>query len=158
MGARKRIAAEERKEAKKTMYVAKLNNCPTSPRKMRYVADLIRGTDVAKASYILQYSTKDAARRLRKLLHSAISNYEQKSGKKWENSELYIKEIFVDGGRSLKRMLPAPQGRAYRIRKRSNHVTLVLGSRIEDQSDETITETQTEVEPATESEQTETKQ
>lgn len=131
MGVRKRTSAEQRKEAKKTIYVAKLNNCPTSPRKMRYVVDLIRGVDVSKASSILQYSTKDAARRLEKLLHSAISNFEQKSGEKWENSELYVKEIFVDGGRALKRMLPAPQGRAYRMKKRSNHVTLILGSRLE---------------------------
>lgn len=130
MGARKRTIAEQRKEARKTLYIAKLNNCPTSPRKMRYVADMIRGVDVAKASSILQYSTKEAARRLEKLLHSAISNFEQKSGAKWENSELFVKEIFVDGGRSLKRMLPAPQGRAYRMRKRSNHITLVLGSRV----------------------------
>lgn len=135
MGARKRTIAEQRKEARKTLYIAKLNNCPTSPRKMRYVADLIRGIDVTKASGILQYSTKDAARKLEKLLHSAISNFEQKSGAKWENSELYVKEIFVDGGRSLKRMLPAPQGRAYRMRKRSNHVTLILGSRVDTGTD-----------------------
>lgn len=133
MGARKRNAAEKRKEERKTLFIAKLNNCPTSPRKMRYVADLIRGLDVTKASGILQFSTKEAARRLEKLLHSAISNFEQKSGAKWENSELFVKEIFVDGGRSLKRMLPAPQGRAYRMRKRSNHVTLILDSKIENQ-------------------------
>ena len=133
MGARKRNVSDKRKEERKTLYIAKLNNCPTSPRKMRYVADLIRGLDVTKASGILQFSTKDAARRLEKLLHSAISNFEQKSGAKWENSELFIKEIFVDGGRSLKRMLPAPQGRAYRMRKRSNHVTLILDSKIENQ-------------------------
>lgn len=130
MGARKRTVADKRKEDRKTIYLAKLNNCPTSPRKMRYVADLIRGVDVARASSILQFSTKEAARKLEKLLHSAIANFEQKSGAKWENSELFVKEIFVDGGRSLKRMLPAPQGRAYRMRKRSNHVTLVLGSKI----------------------------
>lgn len=147
MGARKRTIAEQRKEARKTLYIAKLNNCPTSPRKMRYVADMIRGVDVAKASSILQYSTKDAARRLEKLLHSAISNFEQKSGAKWENSELFVKEIFVDGGRSLKRMLPAPQGRAYRMRKRSNHITLILGSRAEAQNN-AITEAVAEEQPA----------
>lgn len=146
MGARKRNTADKRKEARKTVYIAKLNNCPTSPRKMRYVADMIRGIDVSKASSILQYSTKDAARRLEKLLHSAISNFEQKSGLKWENSELFVKEIFVDGGRALKRMLPAPQGRAYRMKKRSNHVTLVLDSRVKETGAELAAETSAEPE------------
>ena len=126
MGARKRLAAEARKEAKQSMYFAKLNNCPTSPRKMRLVADQIRGLNVAKASALLQFSGKEASTRLEKLLWSAIANYENKSGNKWEEGNLIVKEVFVDSGRMLKRIQPAPQGRAHRIRKRSNHVTLVL--------------------------------
>ena len=128
MGARKQQRAERIKEERKSLYFARLNNCPTSPRKMRLVADLIRGEDVATASSILQFSKKEASRRLEKLLWSAIANYEQKSGEKWENGNLFVKEISVDGGRMLKRIQPAPQGRAHRIRKRSNHVTIVLGS------------------------------
>jgi large subunit ribosomal protein L22 len=128
MGARKRIAAEERKEAKKTSYFAQLNDCPTSPRKMRLMADIIRGMGVEKASSILQHSSKEAARRLEKLLWSAIHNFEAKSGERWENSGLFVKEITVDGGASLKRLRTAPQGRGYRVRKRSNHVKLVLDS------------------------------
>jgi large subunit ribosomal protein L22 len=128
MGVRKKEAADKAKEIKKSTYVAKLNNCPTSPRKMRLVADLIRGIDVVKANNILQYSNKEAAKRLEKLLISAMNNFEQKSGEKWENGNLFVKEILVDSGRVLKRLRPAPQGRGYRIRKRSNHVTIVLGS------------------------------
>lgn len=128
MGARKRIKAEESKEARKKLYIASLNNCPTSPQKMRKVAELIRGKEVMKASGILQFSKQEAARKLEKLLRSAIANYEQKSGHKWEGRDLFVKEIMVDGARSLKRMLPAPQGRAYRLQKRSNHVTLILGN------------------------------
>ena len=131
MGARKRLRAEKLKEAKKGQYFAKLNNCPTSPRKMRLVADQIRGMEVEKASALLQYSKKEAAGRLEKLLQSALYNYEEKSGSNWDSAGLYVKEIMVDSGRMLKRIQPAPQGRAHRIRKRSNHVTLVLGAKEE---------------------------
>lgn len=126
MGARKKIKADERKEALKTIYKAQLRNVPTSPRKMRLVADMIRGVEVEKASNLLHFSTKDAAKNLEKLLWSAINNYEQKSGESWEAGNLVVKEVFVDGGRMLKRIQPAPQGRAHRVRKRSNHVTLIL--------------------------------
>ncbi len=129
MGARKRISAEKRKEAMKTTYIAKLNNYPTSPRKMRLVADLIRGVDVNKALDILHFTQKDAAKPLEKLLKSAISNFEQKSGKRADESDLFVKTIFVDGGRVLKRIQPAPQGRAHRIAKRSNHVTIVVDTK-----------------------------
>lgn len=127
MGARKRIRAEQLKEARKNRCQAILRNCPTSPRKMRLVADLIRGVEVNKALDILKFSKQEASRRLEKLLLSAISNWQQKNeGAKVEDKKLFVKEIFVDGGRSLKRLRTAPQGRAYRIRKRSNHVTVVL--------------------------------
>jgi large subunit ribosomal protein L22 len=128
MGSRKSNMASKIREERKTQYIARLNNCPTSPRKMRLVADLVRGMDVTKASAVLQFTKKHAARDLEKLLRSAISNFEQKSGERWEDADLFIKEIQVDGGRALKRIQPAPQGRAYRVRKRSNHVTLVLAS------------------------------
>lgn len=128
MGARKRLKADQRKEERKNLFIAKLNNCPTSPRKMRLVADMIRGVEVEKASYLLQFSKKEAAKRVEKLLWSAINNYEQKSGNSWESANLFVKDIHVDGGRMLKRIQPAPQGRAHRIRKRSNHVTIVLES------------------------------
>lgn len=109
--------------------IAKLNNCPTSPRKMRLVVDLIRGERVEKALYILKYTNKEAAIRVEKLLLSAIKNWESKNeGQRPEESELYVKTISVDGGRQLKRLRPAPQGRGYRIRKRSNHVTVVVDS------------------------------
>jgi len=109
--------------------VAKLNNCPTSPRKMRLVVDLIRGERVEKALYILKYTNKEAAIRVEKLLLSAIKNWESKNeGQRPEESELFVKTISVDGGRQLKRLRPAPQGRGYRIRKRSNHVTIVVDS------------------------------
>jgi large subunit ribosomal protein L22 len=131
MGARKRVSAEKRKEERKNTASALLKNCPSSPRKMRLVADLIRGNDVNKALDILKYTQKEPARKLEKLLMSAISNWQNKNeGVRLEDSELYIKEIFVDSGRQLKRLRPAPQGRAYRIRKRSNHVTLILGSHV----------------------------
>ncbi|MBQ2375597.1 MAG: 50S ribosomal protein L22 [Bacteroidales bacterium] len=133
MGKRKRESALARKEAKKTQYVAKLNNNPTSPRKTRLMADAVRGLDVEKALGILQYSRRESAPKLRKLLLSAIANWQVKNaGKRLEDSNLYVKEIFVDGGRQLKRLRTAPQGRGYRIKKRSNHVTLVLGSRVEE--------------------------
>ncbi|PCJ84159.1 MAG: 50S ribosomal protein L22 [Flavobacteriales bacterium] len=128
MGARKRERAEKTKEERKDLYIARLRNCPTSPRKMRLVADLIRGKDVMKASNILQFTKKEAALRMQKLLISALYNYQEKSGEKWENSDLFVKEVYVDSGRMLKRIQPAPQGRAHRIRKRSNHVTLILDS------------------------------
>jgi len=127
MGARKRIRANQIKESKKNQYFAVLKNCPTSPRKMRLVADLVRGMDVNKALDVLKYSSKEASNRVEKLLLSAIANWQVKNeGVRIEDSKLIVKEIFVDGGRMLKRIQPAPQGRAHRIRKRSNHVTLVL--------------------------------
>ena len=127
--ARKKISAEKRKEALKTMYFAKLQNVPTSPRKMRLVADMIRGMEVNRALGVLKFSSKEAAARVEKLLRSAIANWEQKNERKAENGELFVTKIFVDGGATLKRMRPAPQGRGYRIRKRSNHVTLFVGSK-----------------------------
>jgi len=130
MGARKRNKAQELKKANKNLAFAKLNNCPTSPRKMRLVADLVRGMNVESALTELKFNPKEASRRLEKLLLSAISNWETKNeGKSIDQSDLYISEIKVDGGRMLKRIQPAPQGRAHRIRKRSNHVTLVIDSR-----------------------------
>lgn len=129
MGARKRNRAEEIKEANKTKYYAVLRNCPTSPRKMRLVADLIRGEGVSKALDILKFSKKEASLRLEKLLLSAISNWENKNeGARVEDADLFVKEVFVDSARILKRLRPAPQGRAHRIRKRSNHVTIILES------------------------------
>jgi len=128
MGARKRLAADKRKEDKKQQYFAVLRNCPTSPRKMRLVADSIRGMEVNKALDVLKYSSKEASRRVEKLLLSAIANWQAKNeGERLEESELYVKNIMVDSGRILKRLRPAPQGRAHRIRKRSNHVTLYVG-------------------------------
>lgn len=121
--------AERLKAEKKQMAFAKLNNCPTSPRKMRLVADLIRGEGVEKALAILRFNPKEASRRLEKLLLSALANWESKNeDANVEDAELFIKEIRVDSAGMLKRLRPAPQGRAHRIRKRSNHVTLVLGS------------------------------
>ncbi|MDT3404653.1 50S ribosomal protein L22 [Mucilaginibacter terrae] len=112
--------------------VAKLNNCPTSPRKMRLVVDLIRGVNVVKALSILKFTNKEAAIRVEKLLLSAIKNWEAKNeGKSIDDSNLYVKEVSVGGGRQLKRLRPAPQGRGYRIRKRSNHVTLIVDSKTE---------------------------
>ncbi len=142
MGSRKHISAEERKEARKSLYVARLRNVPTSPRKMRIVADLIRGMNVENAMSVLQHTSKEAAGRLYKLLRSAIANWEIKNeGERVEDNQLYIKEISVDSGRMLKRIQPAPQGRAHRIRKRSNHVTLILGNRVPKQEvEEVITE------------------
>lgn len=127
MGARKRLTAEKRKEEKKQQYYAVLRNCPTSPRKMRLVADLIRGMEVNKALDVLKYSSKEASGRVEKLLLSAIANWQAKNeGVRMEESELYVKQIMVDSGRMLKRLRPAPQGRAHRIRKRSNHVTVYV--------------------------------
>ena len=129
MGLRKRQSAEKIKEAKKQVAFAKLNNCPTSPRKMRIVADSVRGKKVDKALTILKFSQKEASNRLEKLLMSAISNWQSKNeDADVEQANLFIKEIRVDSAGMLKRLRPAPQGRAHRIRKRSNHVTLILGS------------------------------
>jgi large subunit ribosomal protein L22 len=128
MGARKHLMAERLKKQKKNTYTAVLRNCPTSPRKMRLVVDLIRGMEANKALDILQFTNKEAALRVQKLLKSAINNFEQKSGTQAIDADLFVKEIFVDESVSLKRIQPAPQGRAYRKRKRSNHVTLVLGA------------------------------
>ncbi|MBL6680760.1 MAG: 50S ribosomal protein L22 [Flavobacteriaceae bacterium] len=129
MGARKRNTSDSRKELKKSLIMAKLNNCPTSPRKMRLVADQVRGKDVNKALSILKFSQKQASLRLEKLLLSAVNNWQQKNpDSDVENENLYIKEIKVDGAGMLKRLRPAPQGRAHRIRKRSNHVTMILGN------------------------------
>jgi large subunit ribosomal protein L22 len=129
MGNRKRQSAEAIKEAKKSLAFAKLNNCPTSPRKMRLVADLVRGEEVNKALAILKFNPKEASRRVEKLLLSALANWQAKNEEgDIEKAALFVKEIRVDGGSMLKRLRPAPQGRAHRIRKRSNHVTLVLGS------------------------------
>ena len=126
MGARKKISAEKRKEALKTMYFAKLQNVPTSPRKMRLVADMVRGKEVFRALGILKFSNKEAAARLEKLLRSAVANWEEKNEKKAEGGELYVSTIFVNPAPMLKRLRTAPQGRGYRIRKRSNHVTVIV--------------------------------
>ena len=131
MGARKRKAAEKRKEARKTQYYAILRNCPSSPRKMRYVVDLIRGMEVNRALGILRFSKKQASVDVEKLLRSAINNWEQKNDRKAEDGELFVTTIFVDEGVTLKRMRPAPQGRGHRIRKRSNHVTIFVGTKAE---------------------------
>ena len=121
--------AEKIREEKKQLAFAKLNNCPTSPRKMRLVADLVRGAAVEKALAILRFNPKEASRKMEKLLLSAIANWQAKNeDADIEGADLFVKEIKVDSGRMLKRLRPAPQGRAHRIRKRSNHVTLVLGS------------------------------
>ena len=130
MGLRKRQTAEKIKEAKKEIVFAKLNNCPTSPRKMRIVADSIRGKKVDKALTMLKFSQKEASNKLEKLLLSAISNWQAKNeDSDVEEANLFVKEIKVDSAGMLKRLRPAPQGRAHRIRKRSNHVTIVLGSK-----------------------------
>lgn len=130
MGARKRTAANSRKEVLKATALSKLTNCPTSPRKMRLVADMIRGKKVETALNSLRFSTKEAAGRLEKVLLSAISNWQAKNeGQRIEDHDLFVKEVFIDSGRQLKRLRPAPQGRGHRIRKRSNHVTLVLDSK-----------------------------
>ncbi len=130
MGARKKISADARKEANKSLYFAKLNDVPTSPRKMRLMADLIRGMEVNKALSILKFSSKEASGRLEKLLKSAISNWEAKTEQKADNVELYVSKVFVDSATMLKRLRTAPQGRGYRVRKRSNHVTLFVDTKI----------------------------
>ncbi len=130
MGSRKKQMADAIKEGKKQVAFAKLNNCPTSPRKMRLVADLVRGKEAEKALQILRFSQKEAARRLEKLVLSAIANWQAKNeDASIEDADLFVQEIRVDGGSMLKRLRPAPQGRAHRIRKRSNHVTVVIGAK-----------------------------
>jgi large subunit ribosomal protein L22 len=136
MGVRKKEMADRIKAEKKQTAFAKLNDCPTSPRKMRLVADLIRGKKVEMALAILKFNSREASRRLEKLLLSAISNWEAKNeDASIEDADLFVKEIRVDGGTMLKRLQTAPQGRAHRIRKRSNHVTLVLGAHNQTQTE-----------------------
>jgi large subunit ribosomal protein L22 len=146
MGVRKQKAAELRKEANKSTYFAILKNCPTSPRKMRLLADLVRGINVDKALYLLKYNPKEASGRLEKLLRSAIANWQAKNeGKRIEDSNLVIKDVFVDSGIQLKRLRTAPQGRGNRIRKRSNHVTLILATKaVEVKESAPVAETKTE--------------
>ncbi len=130
MGARKRLAAEARKEKNKQLCIAHLNNNNTSPRKTRLMADLIRGKEVEYALNVLKYSKKESSEKIRKLLLSAIANWQAKNeNARVEESHLFVKEIYVDGGRMLKRLRTAPQGRGYRIRKRSNHITVILDSK-----------------------------
>ena len=132
MGKRKTIMADRLKEIKKQTAIAKLNDVPTSPQKMRLVADNIRGVEVNRALDILKYTKREAAGRLAKLLKSAIANWEAKNDRKAEDGELYISKVFVNEGVTMKRMRPAPQGRGYRIRKRSNHVTLFVDAKNND--------------------------
>ena len=129
MGKRKRLAAQAIKDSRKTQYFAKLNGVPSSPRKMRYVVDMIRGMEVNRALGTLRFSAKAESVPVEKLLRSAISNWEAKNDRKADEGELFITKVFVDEGVTLKRMRPAPQGRGYRIRKRSNHVTLFVGTK-----------------------------
>lgn len=132
MGARKREAAEKRKELKKQQYFAVLKNCPTSPRKMRLVADMIRGMEVNRALDVLKFSSKEASNKVEKLLMSAIANWQAKNeGVRIEEQPLVVSRIMVDSGRILKRLRPAPQGRGHRIRKRSNHVTIYVDQKNE---------------------------
>lgn len=126
MGVRKRLSADKRKEEQKSIAFAKLLNIPTSPRKMRLVADMIRGKEVFRALGILKFSNKEAAARVEKLLRSAVANWEEKNERKAESGELYVSTIYVNCAPMLKRLRPAPQGRGYRIRKRANHVTLYV--------------------------------
>lgn len=142
MAQRKKKAAEARKEAKKNLYFAKLNDVPSSPRKMRLVADMIRGMEAYRALSTLRFSAKEAAHRLEKLLLSAMNNWEQKNERKAEDGELYISNISVDGAGMLKRLRTAPQGRGYRIRKRSNHVTLYVDSIKKEDSNDNQNEAQ----------------
>jgi len=135
MGARKHNMAERLKAERKNKAVARLRNCPSSPRKMRLVVDLVRGKAVNTALNILKFSRKDAAKDVHKLILSAVANWKAKNENvRIEDANLYIKEIFVDQGRMLKRIRTAPQGRAHRIRKRSNHVTVVVDSAVNNES------------------------
>ena len=132
MGLRKRQSADAMKETRKSEYFAKLRNVPSSPRKMRLIVDMIRGQEAFKALGILKFSNKEASRKVEKLLRSAIANWEAKNERKAEAGELYVKTVFVDAAPMLKRLRPAPQGRGYRIRKRSNHVTLFVDTKNND--------------------------
>ncbi|MCQ2083213.1 MAG: 50S ribosomal protein L22 [Bacteroidaceae bacterium] len=129
MGNRKHLAAEKLKEARKTQYFAKLNDVPSSPRKMRLVIDMIRGMEVNRALGTLRFSNKAASKDVEKVLRSAIANWEQKNERKAEAGELFVTKAFVDEGVTLKRMRPAPQGRGYRIRKRANHISLYVDTK-----------------------------
>jgi len=147
MGVRKRLAAEKRKEILKSTAIARNVAVPTSPRKTRVVADLIRGREVMQAMNILRYNAKAPAASLEKLLQSAIANWEAKTGDKIDEGKVFVKTVTVDGARMLKRLRPAPQGRGYRVRKRSNHVTMILDTigsteveTTETEASETITE------------------
>ena len=141
MGARKRNRANQNKEAKAGQYYAVLRNCPTSPRKMRLVADLIKGVEVNKALDMLKFSRKEASRKVEKLLLSAIANWQAKNeGARLEDVNLYVKTAYVDQSRTLKRIQPAPQGRAHRIKKRSNHVTVVIDTRNQVEENEVVLE------------------
>ncbi len=145
MGARKRNRADQLKEARKSKYFAVLRNVPTSPRKMRLVTDMIQGVEVNKALDMLRFSKKEPAKRVEKLLLSAIANWQAKNeGARIEDTILVVKEAKVDVSKTLKRIQPAPQGRAHRIKKRSNHVTIVIGSpvEVEEQVQEQVTENQ----------------
>ncbi len=137
MGARKYKMAEKYKAEKKQTAIASLRNCPSSPRKMRLVADTVRGVEVNRALALLRYSKKNASNDLEKLLRSAIANWEAKNPElRLEDTPLCVKEIRVDGGRQLKRIQPAPQGRAHRIRKRSNHVTIIVDKMVKEEKAE----------------------
>ncbi len=137
MGSRKRLAAEARKEARKNVYMARLVDNPTSPRKARIMADVIRGKDVDYAMNVLKFSRREAAEKLLKLLKSAVANWQVKNeGKRVEDAQLYVKSVVVDGGRMLKRLRTAPQGRANRIRKRSNHITIVIDDKLNNNNEE----------------------
>ncbi len=141
MGARKRNRANQNKEARQNQYYAVLRNCPTSPRKMRLVTDMIKGVEVNKALDMLKFSSKEASRKVEKLLLSAIANWQAKNeGARIEESDLYVKTAYVDQSRTLKRIQPAPQGRAHRIKKRSNHVTVVIDTRNQVEENEVVLE------------------
>ena len=143
MGARKRNRANQLKEERKNKYYAVLRNVPTSPRKMRLVTDMIKGVEVNQALDMLKFSSKEASRRVEKLLLSAIANWQAKNeGARIEESNLVVKEAKVDVSRTLKRIQPAPQGRAHRIRKRSNHVTIVIGEANGSEVKEVVQETE----------------
>ncbi|MCQ2073759.1 MAG: 50S ribosomal protein L22 [Bacteroidaceae bacterium] len=129
MGKRKHLAAEKAKEARKSQFFAKLSNVPSSPRKMRLVVDMIRGMEVNRALGTLRFSNKAASKDVEKVLRSAIANWEQKNERKAEAGELFVSRVFVDEGATLKRLRPAPQGRGYRIRKRSNHITVFVDTK-----------------------------
>ncbi|MFO7671577.1 MAG: 50S ribosomal protein L22 [Bacteroidales bacterium] len=143
MGARKRNRADQLKQERKSQYLAVLRNCPTSPRKMRLVTDMIQGVEVNKALDMLRFSKKESSDKVEKLLLSAIANWQAKNeGSRIEETKLVVREAKVDVSRSLKRIQPAPQGRAHRIKKRSNHVTIIIGSpvAIAEQVEEQVTE------------------